>query len=129
MGPKLIMKKLILTISSAVTVIVLVGFFSAKTTNYECTGSFQKNSTNKVIFLKHKEYRFWVSLWSDSKGMLWVEIPGKDMDVVTDIKEVGNLLQLYGYSNEMKSFFSTLSKFISIKLSGDFYEVQCKEIK
>ncbi len=123
------MKKLIISISSALTLIVLVGFFSTKTINYECTGSFQKNLTNKVIFLKHKEYRFWVSLWSDSKGMLWIEIPGKDMDVVTDIKEVGNLLQLYGYSNEMKGYFSTLSKFISIKLSGDFYDGQCKEIK
>lgn len=123
------MKKLIISISSALTVIVLVGFFSAKTINYECTGSFQKNSTNKVIFLKHKEYRFWVSLWSDSKGMLWVEIPGKDLDVVTEIKEAGTLLQLYGYNKEMKGHFSPLSKFISIKISDDFYDGQCKEIK
>ncbi len=123
------MKKITAIVVLVISILIIVFFCSAKTTNYECTGSFQKNSTNKVIFLKHKEYRFWVSLWSDSKGMLWIEIPGKDMDVITDIKEVGNLLQLYGYSNEMKGYFSTLSKFISIKLSGDFYDGQCKEIK
>lgn len=123
------MKKITLILSTIVSLIVLVGFFSTKSTNYECTGSFKKNSTDKVIFLKYKEYRFWVGLWNDSKGMLWIEIPGKDSDVVTEIKEVGNLLQLYGYNKEMKGHFSTLSKFISIRISGDFYDGQCKEIK
>lgn len=129
MGPKLTMKKSIAIILSTIIFVVLVGFFSAKTTNYECTGSFQKNTIDKVIFLKHKEYRFWVSLWSESIGMLWIEIPGKSMDLVTDIKEVGHLLQLYGYNKEMKGHFSTLSKFISIKIFGDFYDGQCTEIK
>ncbi len=123
------MKKIIVTISALVIAILTIGFFSTKTTNYECTGSFQKNTTDKVIFLKHKEHRFWVSLWSESKGMLWIELPGKDMDVVTDIKEVGNLLQLYGYNKDFKGHFSTLSKFISLKISSDFYDGQCKEIK
>ena len=123
------MKKITLILLIAVFLLVLVGFFSSKTTNYECTGSFQKNSTQKSVFLKHKEYRFWVGLWSDSKGMLWIEIPGKDMDVVTEIKEAGTLLQLYGYSKEMKGHFSPLSKFISVKISDDFFDGQCKEIK
>ena len=110
---------------------ILVGvlFFSEKTINYECVGSFQKNTTNKVIFLKHKEYRFWVSLWGDSKGTLWIETPGKNLDVITDIKEAGTLLQLYGYSKETKGHFSPLSKFISVKISDDLYDGQCKEIK
>lgn len=123
------MKKITAIALFVISIFVIVLFFSAKSTNYECTGSFQKNSTDKVIFLKHKEYRFWVGLWSDSKGMLWVEIPGKDLDVVTDIKEAGTLLQLYGYNKEMKGHFSPLSKFISIKISSDFYDGQCKEIK
>ncbi len=123
------MKKVTAIALLLISILVVILFFSETTKNYECTGSFQKNMTDKVVFLKHKEYRFWVSLWSDSKGTLWIEIPGKNLDVVTEIKEAGTLLQLYGYSKEMKGHFSPLSKFISVKISDDFYDGQCKEIK
>jgi hypothetical protein len=123
------MKKIYAIVLLFISTLVVILFFSETTKNYECTGSFQKNTTDKVIFLKHKEYRFWVGLWSESKGMLWIEIPGKDVDAVTKIKKVGNSLQLYGYSDEIKGHFSTLSKFISIKISNDFYDGQCKKIK
>lgn len=124
------MKKLYVGILLIACLLVVVLFFSQKTTKYECSGFFQKSSIEKSIFLKLEEYRFWVSLWGDgSKGMLWIEVPGTVSELVTDIRVAGDYLQLYGYKGEIKGQFSKLSKHISIKISNDFYDGQCKEIK
>lgn len=109
--------------------LIVILFFSEKTTKYECVGKFQKINTDKTIFLKHSEYRWWVSLWSDSIGMMWFEVPNKTVDVSTDLRRGGNLIRILGFDNEMKGMFSPLSKSISVKIGGDFFDGICKEIK
>ncbi len=79
--------------------------------------------------MKLTEYRWWVHLWSDSDGMIQVEIPGKFLDSSTNIKEVGDQIQIFDYQKRMKGYFSKLSKFISINTFSDFFDGTCKEIK
>ncbi len=112
-----------------VVVLLIVILFSEKTTKYECIGKFQNNPTDKTVFLKHSEYRWWVSLWSDSKGSMWFEVPTKTVDVSTELRDGGNLIRILGYNNEMKGMFSPLSKSLSIKINDDFFDGLCKEIK
>jgi hypothetical protein len=109
--------------------ILAVVFFSENIRKYECTGSFQKNTNNTKIFLKHSSYRWWVDFWSNSKGIMWIEIPGKDIIVSTDLKEVGHQIQLWTYNKEILGQFSTLSKFISVRTPTDFFDGICEEIK
>lgn len=122
-------KKISYIVITLVVVLLIVIIFSEKTTKYECIGKFQNNSTDKTVFLKHSEYRWWVSLWSDSKGSMWFEVPTKTVDVSTELRDGGNLIRILGYNNEMKGMFSPLSKSLSIKINGDFFDGQCKEIK
>ena len=122
-------KKISYILLPIVVVFLFVILFSEKTTKYECIGKFQNNNTDKTVFLKHSEYRWWVSLWSDSKGMMWFEIPTKTVDVSTELREGGNLIRILGFNNEMKGIFSPLSKSLSIKINGDFFDGLCKEIK
>ena len=122
-------KKISYILTPLVIIFLIVIFFSENTTKYECIGKFQKNNTDKTIFLKHSQYRWWVSLWSDSIGMMWFEVPNKTVDVSTDLRQGGNLIRILGFDNELKGMFSPLSKSISVKISGDFFDGTCKEIK
>ena len=110
-------------------IFLVVIFFSEKTTKYECIGKFQNTNNETKVYLKHSEYRWWVSLWSDSIGMMWIEVPNKTVDVSTELRDGGNLIRLLGFNNELKGIFSPLSKSISMKIDSDFFDGLCKEIK
>jgi hypothetical protein len=112
-----------------VVIFLIVIFFSEKITKYECIGKFQNTNKETSIFLKHSEYRWWVSLWSKSSGTMWVETPGKNLDVSTDLNSGENQIFIFDYKKELKGIFSPLSKHISIKLTDHFYDGSCKEIK
>lgn len=110
-------------------IFLVVILFSEKTTKYECIGKFQNTNNETSIFLKHSEYRWWVDLWSESKGMMWFEVPNKTVDVSTELRMGGDLIRILGFNNEIKGMFSPLSKSISVKISGNFFDGTCKEIK
>lgn len=92
-------------------------------------GKFQKNNAEKTVFLKLTEYRWWVKLWSDSDGMIWVEIPGKDFISSTNLDKDSNQIRIFSGDKQLMGIFSPLSNFLSIKTFDDFYDGQCKEIK
>ena len=110
-------------------IFLIVLLFSEKTTKYECIGKFQNTNNETSIFLKHSEYRWWVGLWSESKGMMWFEVPNKTVDVSTELRMGGDLIRILGFNNEIKGMFSPLSKSISVKISGNFFDGTCKEVK
>lgn len=112
-----------------VVIFIVVILFSEKTTKYECIGKFQNTNNETSIFLKHSEYRWWVGLWSKSNGTIWVELPGKNLDVSTDLNSNENQIFIFDYKKELKGIFSPLSKHISIKITNEFYDGSCKEIK
>jgi hypothetical protein len=60
---------------------------------------------------------------------MWFEVPTKTVDVSTELRDGGNLIRILGFDNEMKGIFSPLSKSLSIKINGDFFDGLCKEIK
>jgi hypothetical protein len=122
-------KKISYIFTPLVIIFLVVIFFSEKTKNYECIGKVQNTNNETKVYLKHSQYRWWVSLWSDSIGMMWIEVPNKTVDVSTELRDGGNLIRLLGFDNELKGIFSPLSKSISVKIDGDFFDGLCKEIK
>ena len=122
-------KKISYFLIPIVVIFLIVLLFSEKTTKYECIGKFQNTNNETSIFLKHSEYRWWVGLWSESKGMMWFEVPNKTVDVSTELRMGGDLIRILGFNNEIKGMFSPLSKSISVKISGNFFDGTCKEVK
>lgn len=70
--------------------------FSAVETRYECTGDLTQSdeSSPTTLFLKHQKYRWWVNLWSDSKGSAWIEIPNQTVEYFGNISGDGDILQI-----------------------------------
>ena len=122
-------RKIFYFLITIVIIFIVAIFFSEKTIKYECIGKFKNTNMETSIFLKHSEYRWWIKLWWESDGMMWIEVPNKTVDVSTELREVGNLIQLLGFKKELKGIFSPLSKSISVKIDDDFYDGSCKEIK
>jgi len=64
---------------AVVLVFVFVVNFSAAESRFECAGGFTNDKSKRAVtaFIKLHEYRWWVGLWSDSQGALWLEIPNE----------------------------------------------------
>lgn len=94
--------------------------FSAVETRYECTGDLTQSDESfpTTLFLKHQKYRWWVNLWSDSKGSAWIEIPNQTVEYFGNISGDGDILQIADSTGRFKGNFSILSNSLGIEVSG-----------
>lgn len=68
---------------AAVVLLYLIALnFSEVESRYECAGTYTKDGLEQptTAFLKLNKYRFWVGLWSDSRGSVWIEVPNKTVE-------------------------------------------------
>ena len=110
-----------------VSLFLFVANFSSVTSNYECTGEISSGESkeSKTLFIVLEEYRWWVSLWSDSYGNVQLEIPNEHVGYYSYVIEAGNQFQIYNTPKEMKGSFSTLSKTLALKTPYGLFDGNC----
>lgn len=114
-----------------VLLFLFVANFSATESRYECSGQITSNGTEQPakLFFKLERYRWWVSLWSDSKGAAWVEVPNKTVSYFGHVSKAGDLLSLSDSPGKFGGNFSTLSHTIGVSLGAfGVFDGTCKEI-
>jgi len=126
-----ILKYLGALLVAALGLFLFVVNFSAVETRFQCPGeiSSQNNSRQATIFMKLHEYRWWVGLWGDSDGSVWLEVPNQTTEYFGHVVEVGDQLQIYGYQRNPTGYFSTLSKTLAITTSGWSFDGTCKRVE
>ncbi len=72
-----------------VTLFIVINY-SADESNYEYNGIWSDSMTSipPVVFLKIAKYRWWVGLWSDSDGAIWIEIPVEVFNILMKLMMV-----------------------------------------
>lgn len=110
---------------------LFVSNFSIVASSYECIGEIVSGEKQEpvTVYIALERYRWWVGLWNDSDGNMQLEIPNEDIDYYHHTVEVRSQIQIYGEPNEMKGYFSTLSKTLALKTSGGFFDGKCVVIK
>ena len=110
------MKRIILILLALViSIFFVIKEFSLNTNLYECEGKYERNKTieNKKVFLKFEEFRWWVHLWSDKDGYVYIEIPNQEYNFFNQVESVGDNIQIteqYQGRFIFKGMFSRLSK-------------------
>lgn len=114
---------------AALLLFVIAANFSSVESRFQCSGeiSSQGSSQRGTIFMKLLEYRWWVGLWGDSHGSVWVEIPNRALEYIERVVEAGSQLQFYDFQNIPKGHFSTLSKSLAITTPTWSFEGTCKK--
>ena len=127
---KLFLKFLFLFALTAVLLFAFVAAFSSKSSSYECVGEMTNgdNLSPSTVYIQLEEYRWWVGLWSDSDGNLKLEIPHKFNGYYEHIVDINIQLQIYSKPQEMKGYFSPLSKALSLQTPSGFFDGKCKRI-
>ena len=127
---KLFFKFLFLFALTAILLFAFVAIFSSKSSSYECVGEMTNgdNLSPSTIYIQLEEYRWWVGLWSDSDGNLKLEIPRRFNEFYEHIVDIDIQLQIYSKPQEMKGYFSPLSKVLSVKTTLGFFDGKCKRI-
>lgn len=113
-----------------IIIFVIIGKFSAIETKYECIGSFSKNSkvNQMTIYMKLQRYRWWVDLWSDSDGSIWIEGGPSTCEYFEKLKKIGDLYQIFDLKNKERGTFSILSNSLYLEFPGGTFTGQAKEI-
>lgn len=126
-----ILKILAGLLALSVLLFLFVANFSATESRYECSGEITSNETVQPakLFFKLERYRWWVSLWSDSKDAAWVEVPNQTVSYFGHVSESGDFLHFSDSTGKFVGNFSTLSHTIGVSL-GAFrvFDGSCKEI-
>ena len=110
---------------------IIVINFSGKESKFECSGEITQEATRKPtkVYLKLTEYRFWVGLWSKSKGCLSLEIPNRTFAYYEQIDRVGDNLHIYS-NNDAKGLFSRLSNALTLDIGAfGVFEGTCNLIQ
>lgn len=115
---------------AAIGLFLIVVNFSASETRFQCSGKISShgNSQQATIYMKLHEYRWWVGLWGDSDGSVWLEVPNRTFEYFEHVVEVGDQLQIYDYERNIKGNFSSLSKTLFITTSVWSFDGTCKRV-
>ncbi len=116
---------------AAIGLFLIAANFSAVETRFQCSGeiSSHDNSQQATIYMKLREYRWWVELWSDSDGSVWLEVPNRALEYFEHIVEVGDQLQIYDHQRNLKGHFSSLSKTLAVTTSVLSFDGICKRVE
>ncbi len=127
------LKVLALVAAGAALLLLVIVNFSPVESRSECTCYVTNDGECQPLTLYAKVDRFhWsVSLWSDSYGDFWVEVPSQTIECFNHIRQAGDQLQLMDddlkETKNMRGNFSTLSKYLSVKVAGvGFFDGSCK---
>jgi hypothetical protein len=103
--------------------------FSAVETKYACNGMLTgvDGKGKSDVYVRLKEYRFWVGLWSKSDGDVWVEVPGRMVQYFSHLDKAGDVYGIFDSTGgRFAGNLSMLSRSLNIKLSEIvFFEGTC----
>jgi hypothetical protein len=112
----------------ATLLFLFVANFSSVASSFECVGkiSSKGNSQPATVYIKLKEYRWWVGLWSESDGALHLEIPNTFVDYFGLVVRVGDQFQIFDFEKNLKGNFSSLSKTLALSTrAAGFFDGTC----
>lgn len=107
---------------------LVVGLFSVKETSFRCEATLPQSDENVDVYLKWGQYRWWVGLWSDSAGEIYLEIPNKLVWIQTETRISGPQIQILSWEGEYFGYFSKLSGTLAVDTPAGFLDAKCLEI-
>lgn len=116
---------------AVVLLFVFVVNFSSVESRYQCVGTLTSAGNTKpaTVYIKFAEYRWWVHLWSDSDGALWLEIPNQAYDYFGQVTRVGDTRHIASQPNKgIGGLYSTLSGTLALDTSLGFFDGTCRPI-
>ena len=115
---------------AALLLFLFVVNFSSVESRLQCSGEISSKGGSRptTIYMKVAEYRWWVGLWGDSDGALWLEIPNELFEYYGHVIEVGDQLQIFDSEKKIRGNYSTLSKTLTISTPAGFFDGTCKRI-
>jgi hypothetical protein len=117
---------------TAVLLFLFVANFSVEESRFECDGQITTNGTEQpaTLFFKLEKYRWWVKLWSDSRGSAWVELPNQTVSYFGRITEAGDLLHFWDSPGKFSGNFSTLSGAVGVDLGAfGVFDGTCRGVR
>ena len=107
---------------------VFIANLSVASYRYECVGEVvNRQSTSPVtVFIKVERYRWWVGLWGDSDGSLYVEVPNGFVRYFGDLRELGEQTQIFDFDGRLQGNFSSLSRILALDLPNGMFDGRCE---
>jgi hypothetical protein len=117
---------------AAMLLLIVLGTFSEVESRFQCSGEMSSPGSSRSItaYMRLIEYRWWVGLWNDSDGLLWVEIPNTTLDSfqIAEMGEQFHISEIREGQPRLKGNFSRLSRTLALDTSAGFFDGTCTTI-
>ena len=132
-----LLKYLVAFSVSALGMFVIFVYSYAVETHFQCPGEISSNGNSQqaTTYIKMEKYRWWVRFWSDSDGVVWLEVPTKRVfETFGHMERIGDD-QLVAFDDEdlnkrtSKVYFSSLSNTLSISTPVWSFDGTCKRFE
>ena len=113
---------------AAIAGILVLLNFSAVDSKLACTGimTTTDGARDAKVFLRVKQYRWWVGLWSASHGSVFLEIPTTTIEYFGHMKVIEDQVQIYKDSTSIRGHYSKLSHALALATSSGLFEGTCR---
>ena len=116
----------------AVLLLVVIKYSSAEI-RFECAGESMIRDrpatvVPRTVFIKLARYRWWVRLWSDSYGAMWLEVPNSTVRFFSRIEKMGDQLVIGDDEAQNQAGFSLLSHALDVNLDPTMFNGLCHPI-
>jgi hypothetical protein len=120
------------TTALIVAIFLVIANFSEKEQRYECSGNTTgpQARADLKLYLKTTEFRWWIKLWGESQGTVWVELPREFTYSFGHVKIAGEKWDIYKdiTPRQLTGDFSTLSRALAIELGQEVFRGQCRPL-
>lgn len=84
---------------------------------FECGGVYTLDGkdVNAQAFVRFERFKWPITMWADSGGMMKVEVPNEDSWPFVVSKSIGDLVSLTDFDNSLKGSFSLLSYALEVE--------------
>ena len=106
---------------------VFVANFSTSSSSYVCSGKSAVSgfSLPQTVYIKLEEARWWVGLWSDSHGSLYLEQPNVLVRHYFPLVKLGEQIQIRESDGSLAGNFSLLSRRLALQMPNGFFDGTC----
>ena len=116
---------------------LFIVFFSEVKSPFVCNGVLKEDGESKSaeVFIEISEFRWWVGLWGDEDGWIWVEKP-KAIYENYRFRDYGHVLHIYApiydrieINERSIGGFTKLSKTLTLETAVGYFDGRCTRIE
>jgi len=121
------MLRALLVVVAAMVLFLLVVNFSVVETALSCSGAISEQGASRPgkAVVTIRSYRPWVTLWSENKGYIWIDLPEQSGSCHVYLRDDSQLVRISDRAARLEGMYSTSSRTLHLQTPDWSFDAVC----